>query len=465
MPSTADQIAAQYGGVKAKNDDIASQYGGVPSVGGTDDEYQGGEGDKSQQKGTPLEEAISPTGSEDNFLTSPHGFIRSGARQIVHGIGEVMHPGQRMQGASDVIRGAGSVLTPAAIPLAVANPVTSAIGIGAGLGAGTIAHAGLGAMGASEGAQNLGEDVAGLGAGALAGGLAHPRLSPAVGTGLKVAAPKLAGGGAMIAAGEGLAKVPGMEWPARIGLGYPGARQIGHGLQEGFEAGKANFKASRPVTPPQGPVKPPPIGDIPPEGLAPGPVGPLGKPTLPSGRRVGAMPPETPPVASPPGAGTQGPAGVPNAPSTPIEAANKDTHPPGVTQADEFKGSVVPGPVQAPVGQTPPQAQPVANTRTNSPSEIQHQAYTDQKHENIGNFVKDPKNGITPEFLNKLRDDITQVDDPAKQANAVEIAKGLGKAVHLHAKELGNESSKYGTFNLQDFNVALKHLKALQPQK
>jgi len=173
----------------------------------------------------------------------------------------------------------------------------------------------------------------------------------------------------------------------------------------------------------------------------------------------------------------------PPVPEEPIEAA-MDEHPPGTTQADEFlppKG-VMPSP--PPSGLTPqggaisPQGPPTPHPadvikpgsgapgdvngppgRVLSPSEVKHHAYTDTKHENIKNYVLDKENGITPEFLKKLRDDITQVDDPQLQAHTIEIAKGLGADVGRHAVKNGNPASKYGTFNLQDINIALKHLK------
>src|ERR1039458_5049713 len=64
-------------------------------------------------------------------------------------------------------------------------------------------------------------------AGGIAAGLETAgKLPRAVAAGAKAAGPDVATGGAAIAGGELLAHVPGMEWPARIGLGYPGARQV-----------------------------------------------------------------------------------------------------------------------------------------------------------------------------------------------------------------------------------------------
>jgi len=68
---------------------------------------------------------------------------------------------------------------------------------------------------------------------------ATPRILNQAVAGIKAAAPKAAMGAALVGTGELLAKVPGMELPARIGLGYPGARQFGAALREGVSAFKA----------------------------------------------------------------------------------------------------------------------------------------------------------------------------------------------------------------------------------
>jgi hypothetical protein len=83
---------------------------------------------------------------------------------------------------------------------------------------------------------NLG--VAAKAPGAIA---AAPDAVKAVAAGVKAGAPKVAGGATMIAGGEALGHVPGMEWPARIGMGYPGARTILQGVKEGVDAAKASW--------------------------------------------------------------------------------------------------------------------------------------------------------------------------------------------------------------------------------
>ncbi len=49
------------------------------------------------------------------FITSPHGYLREGARQIGQGVQGLLTSGHRMQGATDVLKGAGSVATPFAL--------------------------------------------------------------------------------------------------------------------------------------------------------------------------------------------------------------------------------------------------------------------------------------------------------------------------------------------------------------
>jgi hypothetical protein len=58
------------------------------------------------------------------------------------------------------------------------------------------------------------------------------------GSAVRAAAPQVAGGAAMIGGGELLAKVPGLELPARLGMQYPGVRMVVAGAKKGFQAGK-----------------------------------------------------------------------------------------------------------------------------------------------------------------------------------------------------------------------------------
>ncbi len=94
----------------------------------------------------------------------------------------------------------------------------------------------------------------GLGAPKIARGGAEvvsnaPRAIGALGTGAKAAAPGLATGGALVAAGEGLAQIPGMGYPARIGMGLPGATMIGRALRQGAAATREAFSGPSTTSP------------------------------------------------------------------------------------------------------------------------------------------------------------------------------------------------------------------------
>lgn len=114
-----------------------------------------------------------PKQEENSFFTSPHGFIREGARTIGQGVKELFTPGSREAGATHVIKGAGSMLAPvgigAAIPALVAAPAATLGGLaagGAGMMAGgaggrKLAEAAGGGPQAQELAGTIGETVGG----------------------------------------------------------------------------------------------------------------------------------------------------------------------------------------------------------------------------------------------------------------------------------------------------------------
>lgn len=265
-----------------------------------------------------------------DFVTSPHGFIREGLGRAGRGVmGAINTPGldSKFHGASEVIRGLGTAAIPAAIPFAAVSPLTSAAALAAGTGAQYAGEEGSKALGAPPGASALIGDVAGLGAGGLTGkkmsGLdlpSVPRAASAVGKGLKVAAPGLAGGAAMIGGGEILSQIPGMGEAARFGLGYPGARQIGKSIHEGFNVARNNFGNSKSVTPPGPPSNKWMQGDVnvKPD-LSDVQIGPVGKPTLPSGRMVGkpVIAPNAAPEVQPTAPVTEPSTQVPPATETP----------------------------------------------------------------------------------------------------------------------------------------------------
>lgn len=306
------------------------------------------------------------------------------------------------------------------------------------------------------------EGLTELGTGAVKGAYqGGTEMVPLGKYGIKARVPAVVAGGALgETMGYGLSRlpIPGAEYaPAAgmaIGAGAPVVKGGFNGLKDSLQRIMSRRQEPRsPGTniPPQ------------PEGQAPGPVGPLGKPSLPSGRKVPVPGAIAAPVPSPLSAGTS-PLPNPAPPSTPIEAANKDTHLPGVTQADEFKGSVV----QNPIGQTPgPQQPQVTDPRLNRTSIQKHLEGIAKKTENVKAYASDPELKITVPELESLKADLTQADDPAKYHAAIQKAKTMGKEVYAHAKGRGAPipDSPYRTFSLDDIDTAIKHLKSSNVQK
>lgn len=154
----------------------------APTAGGNDDW-------KLWQQNAPSG-GVSEPGNHglSEFITSPHGFIREGARQIGQGAKELFTPGQRMRGATDVLRGAGSVATPAMLgaggaALAAAPLATvGAIGLGsAGSGLGSMAGKKLATVaGGGPEAQELAGEV-GSTLGGIGAGYAGSKIAPALG--------------------------------------------------------------------------------------------------------------------------------------------------------------------------------------------------------------------------------------------------------------------------------------------
>lgn len=109
---------------------------------------------------------------EQNFFTSPHGLIRTGLREAMHGVEQAAQPGwdAKAGGASKVLRGIGKAAIPAAIPLVAANPVTAIAGTAGGSLAGMAGKAMASKLGASQNVQDLTQDVTGLAGGVAAGG-------------------------------------------------------------------------------------------------------------------------------------------------------------------------------------------------------------------------------------------------------------------------------------------------------
>lgn len=98
------------------------------------------------------------------------GLIGTGLRQAgggVRGLVSGADTPTRLRGASDVIRGTSRALMPAAIPLALANPLTAATGLVSGLAGQKGGELAAEKLGASPEAQALSGDVTGLVTGGL----------------------------------------------------------------------------------------------------------------------------------------------------------------------------------------------------------------------------------------------------------------------------------------------------------
>lgn len=208
------------------------------------------------------------------------------------------------------------------------------------------------------------------GAGGRLTGYAAQGLLAASGEGAgrfaKAAAPDVLTGAAKVAGGELAAKIPGMEWPVRIGVQYPGVRQIMSGVSKGAQAVKASLAdrisaaihppegfgigsgdstapAARAATPPNegAPAYQPPVaGTLP--GQAPRPPGPPGF-GLASGDSTAFTASPVPgqgtpnPAYRPPVSGTLPGQPVPQAPvaSAPFRVAPAVSAPSGVNAVDE----------------------------------------------------------------------------------------------------------------------------------
>lgn len=110
--------------------------------------------------------------SDSSMVTRALNYPFQGLDQAAHGMAEMTQPGQRVRGASDILRGgmkAGTVMLPQA---AVAAPLATAMGIGTGMAASGAASGIAGALGAPQDVQDLTGDVAGLAAGGMAAGRA-----------------------------------------------------------------------------------------------------------------------------------------------------------------------------------------------------------------------------------------------------------------------------------------------------
>lgn len=115
------------------------------------------------------------------FVTSPNGLIRTGARQIGQGGKELVTPGQRQNGVSDLIEGGGRMLTPAALPFAAAAPIAAGAAAGAGYLGQKAGELVTRKLGGSPETERMVGDITSLPAGAVggkAGGLVQRAAAP-----------------------------------------------------------------------------------------------------------------------------------------------------------------------------------------------------------------------------------------------------------------------------------------------
>lgn len=124
---------------------------------------------------------VSNPSEPDSFWTSPHGLIRSGLANVLNGMGAWAR-GNKAAGAAQAIEGAATAASPAAIPLAIANPLSTIVGGMLGIGGQKAGTAAAEKAGASPETQRLAGDVSGLVAGPvfsrLAGALAAKAAAP-----------------------------------------------------------------------------------------------------------------------------------------------------------------------------------------------------------------------------------------------------------------------------------------------
>lgn len=139
---------------------------------------------KNPPKSTPEPSGEEPYGGWKEFVTSPHGFFREGARDIVQGAKDIFTSGSRLKGAHEAITGIGNVLAPVGIGASIYAPVAGAASLAGGYLLGKGAEAGAGALGASQDVQNLAGDVGNI-AGGFAGGSLGVRATPRIGSAIQ----------------------------------------------------------------------------------------------------------------------------------------------------------------------------------------------------------------------------------------------------------------------------------------
>lgn len=317
--------------------------------------------------------------------------------------------------------------------------------------------------------EGVAETVVGGMKGAVKGGM---EPTPVFHRGLSVDVPKsLAGAGIGGFLGHYTYLPHGNEIGAAIGSAAPMIK----GGMEGAREAVGNIQDRNP------PIVQPPTQQFPPS------------------RQItsGSIKPEPPPD-------TSGPIEpkLPENYKTPQEAASKDSHMPGATQADEFKvaapstlspqgGPIVKPPNQVQLPNLPPMKPIGGNISPGGPStetatEVMKpgtappgEALVPQvpkvnspyaghpAHANIDEGLKTKipnviahakAEGYKLEELKQLEQDATQADDPEKQFNAMQEIKQLGQGAHARAKLEGRPvpSSKYKGMSLYTLGEVIK---------
>lgn len=249
-------------------------------------------------------------GYEPNFVTSPTGMIRSGARRAIAGVEHMAQPGARakMGGASEALRGAGEALAPVGIGAAIVpasmggvGPVSALTSLGLGTAAGKVASTGLEALHAPPEAQNLGEDVGNIvGGGAnIAGRKIFPEVPGKIMSNIKEAVPDIVKYGKLgLYGGGALGRlVPPHDWTTGAAVGAitgaapPFVRAVGKGVKEGLAHRETKFNPEpvdygSPSSPSPTKVQPPKSYDLaPPTEAESTPTTPIAPPVEMSGGR------------------------------------------------------------------------------------------------------------------------------------------------------------------------------------
>lgn len=130
----------------------------------------------------PKPEALKTNEEAQNFWTSPRGLIRGGLSRMAEAV-PALAAHDPAKATSDLIQGAGSVMTPAAIPLALAAPVPAlgafAGGYAGSKGGGALARHFNAPENVTQAAEDVGSTVGGAAGGGTLGALSR-RIAPSI---------------------------------------------------------------------------------------------------------------------------------------------------------------------------------------------------------------------------------------------------------------------------------------------